>query len=158
MATELQNKLYRENDRFNYLSELMIEVVYVRLFDTMTKLGMEEVRFAEINTWKQFCITLDGKLQFFTLTSDGKKENLYELNFYNEKKCPFFYKDGNKSIKAFESPISNYINYCEAVINKIEELEIQLNNVESLISKIHNIGISIERNVFIEKINYEKKQ
>lgn len=157
MATERQNKLYRANERLIYLSELMIDVVYVRLIDAMKKLGMEEVRFSEINAWKQFCITLDGKLQFFSLSSDGSKTDIYELIFYDKKKCPLFDRDSNKSVKIFESPLFNYINYCEAVINKIEELEIYLTTAEHLISKIQNIGISIERNVYIEKNNYGKR-
>ena len=157
MATERQNKLYRGNERLIYLSELMIDVVYVRLLDVMTKLGMEEVRFSEINTWKQFCITLDGKLQFFSLTSDGSKTDIYELIFSDKKKCPLFDKDANKSVKIFESPLFNYVNYCEAVINKIEELEIHLTTAESLILKIQNIGVSIERNVYIEKNSHGNK-
>ena len=157
MATEHQNKLYRENERLIYLSELMIDVVYVRLLDAMNKLGMEEVRFSEINSWKQFCITLDGKLQFFSLSSEGKKENIYELIFSDKKKCRLFDRDGNKSIKSFESPLPYYINYCEAVIAKIEELETYLLNAEKLISKIQNIGISIERNVYIEKNSHGNK-
>lgn len=157
MATELQNKLYRGNERLIYLSELMIDVIYVRLLDVMKKLGIEEVRFSEINSWKQFCITLDGKLQFFTLTSEGGKDNIYELIFFDKKKCPLFNEDANKSVKIFESPLFNYLNYCEAVINKIEELEIHLTTAESLISKIQNIGISIERNVYIEKNSHGNK-
>lgn len=142
MATELQNKLVRENTQFIYLSELMVSQIYPKIVDALTKLGMEEVRFDEIKGFRNFAITLTGKIQFFDLDSEDKQKikklNLYDLNFLGEKQCPLFCQSTNTHTKEHESSFPKYKNYCET---------------NALILKIENMGVSLNRKVMIEKNN-----
>ena len=158
MATDLQNKLYRSNQQFLCLAELMAQQIYPRLIDALKKLGMEEVRFKKINDWKEFCFTIDGKIQFFkTLETDNTQKDLtriYELDFSGKKICPLFFEDVNTSIKEFESPFPDYKVFCETVIQKLEYLEQNFIDANSIILKIENLGgVSLDRKVLFEKIN-----
>jgi hypothetical protein len=154
MASDLQNTLYRTNKQFVYLSELMAQQIYPRLIEALRKLGMEEVRFSKINHWKDFCITLDGKLQFFVLDKEGKeKTDIYTLRISGKKDCPLFLEDGNNKITKFNSPFPLYKVYCETVIEKMEDLEQNFIDAENLITRIENMGVSLNRKVMFEKID-----
>ena len=156
MATELQTDLYRKNEQFAYLSELMSQNIYPRLIEALKKLGMEEVRFEEINGWRTLCITLTGKIQFFSI-EDKLKKNIYELDFSGKKECPLFSKNSNKNTTEYESPFPKYKIYCETIINKLEELERNFVDASELISRIENMGVSLQRKVMIEKHKNGKK-
>lgn len=153
MASDLQIKLYQSNKDFEYLATLMSERVYPKLLMYMQKFGMEEIRFdGEFNNWKTFAITLSGKIQFFMIDkTDDRKTNIYELNFAGEKKCPLFYSE--KNIKTYETLIVKYNNYCNVVLEKLEELESFYNVIQNTIKKIESLSIELNRVVIFEKTN-----
>ena len=62
-----------------------------------------------------------------------------------------FLKGTHKSCRKYETPFSNYKFFCESIINKVEELEKTFLEAHALISRIESMGVSLNRNVLIEK-------
>jgi hypothetical protein len=152
MATELQNKLFRNSKEIVYLAELMSQQIYPRLIEMLKKTGMQEVRFDRINGWYDFCVTVDCKLQFFSGTGDPEGKNIRsEFSLSDVKICPIFMKEENKETRIFESPFPKYKKFCETVVNKLEEMEKSFSEIHPLILKIEAMGVSLERSVIFEK-------
>ncbi len=152
MATDLQNELYRSNKQFSYLSELMAGEIYPRLIDALKKLGMESVCFEGVNNWLTFHITLSGEIQFVIKNTETKEIKIHsKLKFAGKNQCPLFAETTHKPLEKYESPFPKYKVYCEAIINKLEELEKNFTDADSIIKKIESMGVSLQRSVMIEK-------
>ncbi len=122
-------------------------------------LWFQKLSDGNFNGWKTFCITLDGKIQFFQLKdlkdeekNKEEKINIYELKFLGEKECPLFSRD-KSGCNIYETPLSKYIAYCEVVFDKLNELESIIYRMKNLTKKLELLGMPFERNVIFEKTN-----
>ena len=148
MATDLQNKLYRSDPKNIYLAELMAQQIYPRIINALNRLGIEEAKCEEVKGLKEFRITSNNKILFFSADN-----SFFAMDFSGEKSCPLFWTAPNSNVEKYDSPFLAYKLYCESIIKKLEELEEIILNANALIVKIENMGgVSLARKVLTEKL------
>lgn len=162
MASKLQTKLLKENKNCIELAIMMADTIYPRLISYMRELAMEEVRFKQIVGLRDFCITIDWKLQFFTLKTKESsktieiKESIFELDLKNKNICVYFNREEHSIANTYESATEFYIEFCEIIIDTLKDLETKSFNIKRVLEKAKNIQIPLERKVIIEKHKYGK--
>ena len=84
MASDLQIGLYRKNPKFIYLAELMAQQIYPRLIAVLNNLAIEEIVFEKNDSYRSFSLSIYGKLQFFSISGEGRAD-IFELDFFGKK-------------------------------------------------------------------------
>ena len=159
MATKIQTELFSKNKQCTELATLMVNNVYPKLVNLMHKLCMSEVRFSKIEGFRNYCLTIDYKLQFFSTTDGDKKktDQMYVLDCSGKNLCPLFDRTEHDSVEAHESATDRYLRFCKNVISAIEPLEKKLSSIDEVLEMARNVNVPLNRNVIFEKHSYAKK-
>jgi len=158
MATELQIKKFKENPDCVELATIMASVIYPKILLLLSQLGMNEVRIEKIPGFKDFCITLDSKIEFYKLTIEDKEErktDIFTIDFSNKNICPYYQRDSNAA-NINESVTERYIVFCTAVMNAIAPLELRVVKIKEFLNIANSFTLPLTRIVLIEKYHGEK--
>lgn len=130
------------------LANLMVEVVYPKLLDLMKHNSMKEVKIF-FKGAKTIHFHDSGLLQW--VGTDGHIAN---CSGYVAKKCPGFNNYGEKSAidNDYGSANGMYVAHCNAIMNRIEELEKAQNIILGAINRASKIQLVYERKVLMEKM------
>ena len=120
------------------LAKRMSDIVYPKLVEVMLHLNMKDVN-VEAKGSKKMSINIDGAIKWFN--KDGQESCRVDFK-KSPNVCP--------AMKSYDD-ISLYTAYCNAIMDKIIDLENRIVEVQSTIDRTGKIGLTYERRVIIEK-------
>jgi hypothetical protein len=120
------------------LAKIMFDSVYPRLLELMRHINVDEVKMNPEGS-KQVLFNDEGLVRW--MNSNGAESCSEKIN-PGKGICPVLNSYSDSSL---------YINYCNAMMDKIEELERELNKFDIVIERASRIGVTYERKILIEK-------
>ena len=128
------------------LSKIMADVVYERLFYLMEHNCMEQVTIT-LGGAKDLCISSKRKVRW-----KPPEDEVDVIDWIDMKNGidPVFGAYGNKR-GIYSSVNDMYVEHCNAVMDKISELEKILTKVNKTLERASSIGLVYERKILTEK-------
>ena len=120
------------------LAGVMFESVYPRLIEVMKHLNLKETVVIAVGS-KKILFNVDGSIKWVETNGTTACREDYSKSKFT---CPAMkiYKD-----------VKQYVTYCNAMMDKIVELEKEMICIEEAIERASKIGVTYERKVITEK-------